>query len=135
MLNREQRRAFMKRNKKNSALCRCPKCGYDTLFYTTTLSNLDQSEKHIVIKCSICDATVRDNEEVGKLVPPGITLPCTLDMFDKAMIYEAERAVKEKINEERNTTGLSENTSGNDGEKGHTEYEPSKEGATPDQET
>ena len=48
MMNREQRRAYVKRIKKNSAASICPECGNLALFYTTSLG-----EKNTVVKCQI----------------------------------------------------------------------------------
>ena len=53
MLNREQRRAYQKKIKKNSAASICPECGNLALFYTTSLG-----EKNTVVKCQICDKTI-----------------------------------------------------------------------------
>lgn len=92
MLNREQRRAYQKKIKKNSAASICPECGNLTLFYTTSLG-----EKNTVVKCQTCDATIREGEEVTKLVPPGITLPLSLDRFDQALLWEASHPREEEV--------------------------------------
>lgn len=92
-MNREQRRRFQKKVHKNPALSICPECGYQTLFYTTRLDN------HTVVKCEICDKTIREGAEVEKLVPPGIILPLTLEAFDKALLWEASHPSEEKKDE------------------------------------
>ena len=92
MLNREQRRAYQKKIKKNSAASICPECGHLALFYTTSLG-----EKNTVVKCQICDKTIREGEEVTKLVPPGITLPLPLERFDKALLWEASHPSEEEV--------------------------------------
>ena len=91
MLNREQRRAYQKKIKKNPAASLCPECGNLALFYTTSLG-----EKNTVIKCQICDKTVREGAEVTKLVPPGITLPLSLSQFDQAVEFEKNHPQEEK---------------------------------------
>lgn len=97
-MNREQRRLYQRKIKKNPAASICPECGQLTLFYTTALG-----EKETVVKCQICDRTIREGEEVTKLVPPGITLPLSLDRFDKALLWEAEHPsepVKEEVKDD-----------------------------------
>lgn len=119
MMNREQRRAYVKRIKKNSAASICPECGNLALFYTTSLG-----EKNTVVKCQVCDATIREGAEVTKLVPPGITLPLPLAAFDRALLYEASHPDKEEKEDDnsgmssgdtetyRESSEVSENTNG-----------------------
>ena len=104
MLNRSQRRAYAKAIKKNPAACICPECGYLTLFKTTHLDASESSngKPGTAVMCTICDKIIRDGEEVTKLVPPGITLPLTLDKFDKAILWEAEHPSKPTKEEKNN---------------------------------
>ena len=101
-MNREQRRAYQKKIKHNFAASICPECGYLSLFYTTSLG-----ENNTVVKCQICDKTIREGEEVTKLVPPGITLPAPLKMFDNALLYEAQHPSPSKEDESNDNSGMS----------------------------
>ena len=104
MLNRFQRRAYAKAIKKNPAACICPECGYLTLFKTTHLDANESSngKPGTALMCMVCEKIIRDGEEVTKLVPPGITLPLTLDKFDKALLWEAEHPSDPMKEEENN---------------------------------
>ena len=80
MLNRDERRAYWRRNKKNKNLSKCPKCGFSALFYSTA-----RGENDTVIKCDICQNIVFEGPDVTRLVPPGIYLPLPLDIFEIAL--------------------------------------------------
>ena len=80
MLNREERRKYLQRNKKNKNLSKCPKCGFKSLFYSTT-----RGENDTVIKCDICGDIVFEGPDVTRMVPPGIYLPLPLDIFEIAL--------------------------------------------------
>lgn len=80
MLNREERRKYLQRNKKNRNLSKCPKCGFKSLFYSTA-----RGENDTVIKCDICGDIVFEGPDVTRMVPPGIYLPLPLDIFEIAL--------------------------------------------------
>lgn len=80
MLNREERRKYLQRNKKNKNLSKCPKCGFKSLFYSTS-----RGENDTVIKCDICQNIVFEGPDVTRMVPPGIYLPLPLDIFEIAL--------------------------------------------------
>ncbi len=80
MLNREERRKYLQRNKKNKNLSKCPKCGFKSLFYSTA-----RGENDTVIKCDICGDIVFEGSDVTRMVPPGIYLPLPLDIFEIAL--------------------------------------------------
>lgn len=103
MLNREQRRAYQRIIKHNPAASVCPECGYLTLFKTTHIDASESADGKpgTALMCTICDKIIREGEEVTKLVPPGITLPLSLDKFDKALLWEAEHP-SEPVKEEEN---------------------------------
>ena len=80
MLNREERRKYLQRNKKNKNLSKCPKCGFKSLFYSTA-----RSENDTVIKCDVCGDIVFEGPDVTRMVPPGIYLPLPLDIFEMVL--------------------------------------------------
>ena len=80
MLNREERRKYLQRNKKNKNLSKCPKCGFKSLFYSTS-----RGENDTVIKCDICGDIVFEGPDITRMVPPGIYLPLPLDIFEIAL--------------------------------------------------
>jgi len=80
MLNREERREYLRHNKKNKNLSKCPKCGFKSLFYSTA-----RGENDTVIKCDICQDIVFEGDNVTRMVPPGIYLPLPLDIFEMAL--------------------------------------------------
>lgn len=90
MLNREERREYLRRNKKNKNLSKCPKCGFKSLFYSAA-----RGETDTVIKCDICQNIVFEGDNVTRMVPPGIYLPLPLDIFEMAL-----NAPEENIDEE-----------------------------------
>ena len=90
MLNREQRRKFQRGLKHNKAASICPECGKLSLFFTDA-----RGPKDTVVICRICDAVVREGEEVTKLIPPGIWLPNKLEIFDQFLLAEAARIEEE----------------------------------------
>ena len=80
MLNRKERRIYWQRNKKNKNLSKCPKCGFKSLFYSTS-----RGENDTIIKCDICQNIVFEGPDVTRIVPPGIYLPLPLDIFEIAL--------------------------------------------------
>ena len=93
MKNREERRAYWRKIKNDKRTSICPKCGYESLFYSVSVPvsnfNLEEWKQDVkyetAIKCEICDAIIYQGEDVTKLVPPGIILPLPLDIFDYAL--------------------------------------------------
>jgi len=94
-MNREQRRKYAKQIKNDRTASICPKCGNKARFYTTA-----RGEKDTVLKCEVCNAIVREGEELTKMMPPGLYLPLPLEKLDKALLYEASR-----IEEDENVEG------------------------------
>ena len=98
MMNREERRKYYKKIGKDKRLSECPKCGYKSLFYSTSIptdnyevkENEDGTSETVpiyttAIKCDICGEIIYQGENVEKLCPPGIYLPLQLDIFDYAL--------------------------------------------------
>jgi len=85
-MNREQRRIYDRRIKKDKQASTCPECRSLARFITTA-----RGEKDTVLICERCNAVVREGEELTKLVPPGIYLPIPLPTLDKMLLAEAAR--------------------------------------------
>lgn len=94
-MNREQRRKYAKQIKNDKIASICPECGHKARFFTTA-----RGEKDTVLKCEVCNAIVREGEELTKMMPPGLYLPLPLEKLDKALLYEASR-----IEEDENVEG------------------------------
>lgn len=108
MKNRKARREYERQIKKDKRASRCPKCGYKSLFYSTSIptneyevetgedgSTNTKIKYTTAIKCEMCDAIIYMGEEVEKLIPPGVFLPLPIDIFDYALrhpeILESEQ--------------------------------------------
>ena len=96
-MNREQRRKYAKQIKNDRTASICPECGQKSRFFTTA-----RGEKDTVLKCEVCNAIIREGEELTKLLPPGIYLPLPLEALDRALLAEASK-VEEKDEQERET--------------------------------
>ncbi len=110
-MNREQRRAYDRKIKKQPNASICPECGHLAMFYTkhfvtspddplstfyTKLGNSFKDKGTTVLVCERCDAIVREGEELTKMMPPGLYLPTTLEVLDKALLMEAARVEPEE---------------------------------------
>ena len=100
MLNRDERRAYWRHNKKNKNLSKCPKCGFNALFYSTA-----RGENDTVIKCDICQNIVFEGSNITRIVPPGIYLPLPLDVFEMAL----KTSLEENNIQEAEYTEIKEN--------------------------
>ena len=90
-MNREQRRSYDRKVKKQVNASICPECKHLAMFYTEA-----RGEKDTVLKCERCDAIVREGAELTKLMPPGLYLPTKLEILDKALLMEAARVEPEE---------------------------------------
>lgn len=95
-MNREQRRAYDRKVKKQSNASICPECGHLAMFYTKHFVTSPEDKGSTVLVCERCDAIVREGEELTKLMPPGLYLPTTLEVLDKALLMEAARVEPEE---------------------------------------
>lgn len=97
-MNRSARRAYEQKIRKDKRASICPKCGYRSLFFSTSIptGEFDVETKDdgmtvtkpkytAAIKCEVCDSIIYMGEDVEKLVPPGIYLPLPIDIFDYAL--------------------------------------------------
>jgi transcription elongation factor Elf1 len=99
VMNREQRRAYDRKVRKSQNASICPECKHLANFFTEA-----RGEKDTVLKCERCGAIVREGEELTKMMPPGLYLPTSLEVLDKALLMEAARSVKE--DEENDDSGM-----------------------------
>jgi len=97
-MNREQRRAYDKRIKKAPNASICPECNHLAAFYTKA-----RGEKDTILICERCGAIVREGEELTKLMPPGLYLPTSLNILDKALLMEASRIEEENNEPDQNS--------------------------------
>lgn len=100
-MNREQRRAYDKRIRHQANASVCPECNHLATFYTAA-----RGEKDTVLKCERCGAIVREGEELTKMMPPGLYLPTTLNVLDKALLMEASRVDEPKEDEDNDDSGM-----------------------------
>ncbi len=89
-MNREQRRKYDKKIRHVPRASICPECNHRACFVTHA-----RGEKDTVLLCERCGAVVREGEELTKMMPPGIYLPTTLEILDKALLAEAARIEEE----------------------------------------
>ena len=112
-MNREERRKYQKKINKDKRASKCPKCGYKSLFYSTSIPTGDYEVKEnedgtsetvpiytTAIKCDICGEIIYQGENVEKLCPPGIYLPLQLDIFDYALRHPELGEQEENNNNE-----------------------------------
>ena len=106
MKNREERRAYERKIKKDKRASKCPNCGYKALFYSIsipdglkeiteydgTVGDIKTTEPKYTtaIKCEMCDSIIFSGPEVEKLVPPGIILPLDIEIFGYALRHPEE---------------------------------------------
>lgn len=96
-MNREQRRAYDRKIKKQPNASICPECNHLAMFYTEADTSTNPSTATI-LKCERCGAIVREGEELTKILPSGLYLPTSLSILDKALLMEASR-IEEDNNE------------------------------------
>ena len=94
MRNREQRREYERKIKKDKRVSTCPLCHRPALFYTATQikadipedkKELQKEDFDVILVCENCGQIVHDEPEVGKLLQPGLYLPIKLDIFEYAL--------------------------------------------------
>lgn len=106
-MNREKRREYDRKVKKDKRADICPKCKHLALFYSTgelkeeayLKQNPQKEDFNTKICCGRCGATIYEGEDVSKLIPPGIYIPIKLDLLDYALKHR-ERI--EEINNDNN---------------------------------
>lgn len=102
-MNREQRRKYDRNIKhvKNASIC--PSCNHLAMFVATNRGyppespNDTKTENDTVVKCERCGVIVRDDPIIAKILPQGMYLPTTLEVFDKAMKMEKEKPQDENV--------------------------------------
>ena len=109
MLNREERRKYLKDHKNDRRLSNCPICGYKSLFYTDMAITKPYSgegghsgppigdEYSPAIMCEVCGKPVVIDKRVEKLMPMHAYLPYTLDLFIRAMETEPLDEEEKKV--------------------------------------
>jgi len=100
MRNREQRREYERKIKKDKRASTCPLCHRPSLFFTTgrikpesegkEREELKPEDFDVVLRCENCGQIIHDEPEVGKLLGPGVYLPIKLDIFEYALRHPEE---------------------------------------------
>ena len=107
MRNREQRREYERKIKKDKRVSTCPLCHRPALFYTATKikadipedkKELQKEDFDVILVCENCGQIVHDEPEVGKLMQPGIYLPIKLDIFEYALRHPEVTEENKNVN-------------------------------------
>lgn len=103
-MNREERRAYSRRMRRNRVASICPNCGKSAYFFARK-----QEDENITLNCECCGEVAREGEEVTYLMQPGdIYLPMSLERFDR-VIEEYKEDKGDKEAEEAKANGEKEN--------------------------